>query len=185
MVFRIYAFNQQWTDLDLNTFDQFQKAVKRVLSINYGEPLNKHISKLKYFPNPLDITHMHAVCYEERGYQLFKFSMSQEVKKGPSQLWLKRISRTNVVLFTRYQRQLNRQSLRQNFFPMWNALDHSYRDRHLMTYYFVNLVVNDHLLTEMSPKSRQLVITSVTFIQITPLLCLQPITNIYVKQYSQ
>ena len=58
----------------------------------------------------------------------------------------------------------------------------SYRDLFLMSYY---LVVNDHLLTEMSQKSRELAITSVTFIQITPLLCLWPITNIYVKQYSQ
>ena len=51
-----------------------------------------------------------------------------------------------------------------------------------MSYY---LVVNDHLLTETSQKSRELAITSVTFIQITPLLSLWPITNIYVKQYSQ
>ena len=47
--------------------------------------------KMKYFPNPLDITKfkntndflLHLVCYKERACQLMKFSMSQEVKKGP------------------------------------------------------------------------------------------------------
>ena len=61
------------------------------LQINYGESLNKHMSKLKCSPNPLDITQIrkandflpHAVCYEERVCQLLKFSMSQEIKKGP------------------------------------------------------------------------------------------------------
>ena len=49
------------------------------------------MSKLKCSPNPLDIIQirkandflLHAVCYEERVCQLLKFSMSQEVKKGP------------------------------------------------------------------------------------------------------
>ena len=43
------------------------------------------------FSNPLDIIQfrnandflLHVVCYEERACQLLKFSMSQEVKKGP------------------------------------------------------------------------------------------------------
>ena len=37
-----------------------------------------------------------------------------------------------VVLFTHYQRKFNGQSLRQNFFPMQNTLDRSYRDRYLI-----------------------------------------------------
>ena len=59
--------------------------------INYGEPLYKHTSKLKYFPSPLDITQfrntndflLHVVCYEGWACQLLKVSMSQKVKKGP------------------------------------------------------------------------------------------------------
>ena len=62
-----------------------------VFWINYGEPLYKHTSKLKYFPSPLDITQFRktndflllVVCYEERACQLLKFSMSQEVKQEP------------------------------------------------------------------------------------------------------
>ena len=36
---------------------------------------------------------------------------------------------TNVVLFTCFQRSFLGQSLRENFVPMRNALDRSYRDR--------------------------------------------------------
>ena len=39
---------------------------------------------------------------------------------------------TNVVLSTCYQRQFIGQSLRENFFPMQNTLDRSYRDRLLI-----------------------------------------------------
>ena len=51
--------------------------------------------------------------------------MSQEVKKGPFaaliiesslQVFFNVFPETNVVLFTNYQRQLNGQSMRQNFF---------------------------------------------------------------------
>ena len=71
-----------------SSFDQFQKAFKRLFSINYGEPLN-NISKLKYLPNPCDITQfknpnlLHIVCYEERANHREKFSMPQEVKNRP------------------------------------------------------------------------------------------------------
>ena len=34
----------------------FRKLSNGCFLINYGEPLYKHISKLKYFPNPLDVT---------------------------------------------------------------------------------------------------------------------------------
>ena len=63
------------------------------------------------------------------------------------------IPETIVVLFTYYQKQFNGKSLRQNIFPMQNALDRSYRDRHLSSYikwfYFKNLYHTDseaHLL---------------------------------------
>ena len=71
-----------------SNFDQFQKAFKRLFSINYGEPLN-NISKLKYLPNPWEITQfknpnlLHVVCYEERANHREKFSMPQEVKNRP------------------------------------------------------------------------------------------------------
>ena len=62
----------------------FRKVSNGCILINYGEPLIKHVSKLKYFPNPSrnkkDFL-LHAVCYEERAFQLLKFSMSQGVKK--------------------------------------------------------------------------------------------------------
>ena len=68
-----------------------ESCLTGVFWINYGEPLSKHSSKLKYFPSPLDITQfrntndflLHVVCYEGRACQLLKVSMSQKVEKGP------------------------------------------------------------------------------------------------------
>ena len=63
-----------------------------VFLINYGEPLYKHISKLKYFPNPLDITQQSGTqsiscCMQcvTRSELVKKKNekMSQEVKKEP------------------------------------------------------------------------------------------------------
>ena len=61
------------------------------------------------------------------GYSTFEISMSQEVKKAP----FVALTFESVVLFTCYQRWFIGQSLRENFFPMRNTLDRSYRDRHL------------------------------------------------------
>ena len=99
----------------------FRELSNGCILIIYGEPLNKHISKLKYFPNLLDITQLrntkdlvlHVVCYEERACQLLKFSMSQEVKRGllaaliiksSQKSFFNVFSKTNAVLFTYYQR---------------------------------------------------------------------------------
>ena len=79
--------------------------------------------------------------YVNQLIQLLKFSMSQEVKKGPLTALTFENSKsfnfnvfpeTNVVLSTCYQRQFIGQSLRENFFPMQNTLDRSYRDRLLI-----------------------------------------------------
>ena len=43
---------------------------------------------------------------------------------------VKKIFHSSVLLFSSVQ-GFNGQSLRQNFFPMWNGLDRSERDRHL------------------------------------------------------
>ena len=51
---------------------------------------------------------MHVVCYEERACQLWKFSISREVKKGPFAALIIKSSKKNfnvfpkinVVLFT-------------------------------------------------------------------------------------
>ena len=70
----------------------FRKLSNGCFQINYGEPLYKLISKLKYFPNPLDITQQSGTqsisccmwCVTRSELVNFgKFSMSQEVKKGP------------------------------------------------------------------------------------------------------
>ena len=79
---------------------------------------------------------LHVVWYE--AFQLLKFSMSQGSKKGPfAALTIKNFKNfyfnvfpeSCVVLFTCYQIEFIRQSLRENFFPMRNTLDHSYGDR--------------------------------------------------------
>ena len=98
----------------------FRKLSNWCFKINYDEPLNKRISKLKCILYTLNITHfkntkyflLHAVWYEDRAIQLLKFSMSQEVKKGLLRLWLLRALQIffsvfpgiNVMLFTYYQR---------------------------------------------------------------------------------
>ena len=74
---------------------------------------------------------LHAVWYEDRAFQLLKFSMSQEVKKGPfaalsfesckNFVLTYRFQETNMVLFTSYQRYFIGQNLRENFVPMRNA----------------------------------------------------------------
>ena len=64
------------------------------------------------------------------------------------------IPETIVVLFTYYQKQFNGKSLRQNIFPMQNALDRSYRSPlkflyQMSLFYFKNLYHTDseaHLL---------------------------------------
>ena len=74
---------------------------------------------------------LHAVWYEDRAFQLLKFSMSQAVKKGPfaalsfesckNFVLTYRFQETNMVLFTSYQRYFIGQNLRENFVPMRNA----------------------------------------------------------------
>ena len=132
-----------------STFDHFQKAVQRVFLINYDEPLNKQISKLKCILYTLYITQfkdtkyflLHAVWREDRAIQLLKFSMSQEVEKGPFAV-LTFESSKNVIL-TYFQKLMwfyllvTKDSLLSKiwgklFFMMRNALDCSYRDRHLI-----------------------------------------------------
>ena len=69
----------------------FRKLSNECFEINHDEPLNKRISKLKCILYTLYIIHfkntkyflLHAVWYKDRAIQLLKFSMSQEVKKGP------------------------------------------------------------------------------------------------------
>ena len=90
-----------------------------------------HFKNTKYFL-------LHAVWYEDRAIQLLKFSMSQEVKKGPFAA-LTFESSKNFIL--RYFQKLmwfyllvTKDSLLgkvwgKNFFPMRIAMDHSYRDR--------------------------------------------------------
>ena len=65
------------------------------------------------------------MCHEERACQKKNEKISQEVKKEPFaaffiesslQAFLSVFPETNVVLFTNYQRYLNGQSMRQNFF---------------------------------------------------------------------
>ena len=76
-----------------------------------------------------------ASCDMKRGpgFSTFEFSMSQEVKKGPfaaltiessKKFYFNVFPETNLVLFTRYQRNFIRE--RENFGPMRNALDRSY-----------------------------------------------------------
>ena len=69
------------------------------------------MSKLKCSPNPLDIIQirkandflLHAVCYEERVCQLLKFSMSQEVKKGPfAALIMESSPNFSLIFFFKY-----------------------------------------------------------------------------------
>ena len=74
---------------------------------------------------------LHAVWYEDRAFQLLKFSMSQEVKKGPfaalsfesckNFVLTYRFQETNIILFTSYQRYFIGQNLRENFVPVRNA----------------------------------------------------------------
>ena len=80
--------------------------------------------------------------------------MSQEVKKGPfaaltiessKKFYFNVFPETNLVLFTRYQRNFIRESLRENFGPMRNALDRSYWDRHLK-FIWQNILVLSNLL---------------------------------------
>ena len=83
---------------------------------------------------------MHAVWYEDQGIQLLKFSMSQEIKKGPlADLTFE--SSKNFIL-TYFQKLMwfyllaTKDSLLGKvwgkiFFPMQNTLDRSYRDRRL------------------------------------------------------
>ena len=95
----------------------FRRVSNGCILINYGEPLIKHISKLKYFPSPSRNKNdflLHAVCYEERACQLLKFSMSQGVKTGPFEtliiesfqkiIYFNVFPKINVVLFIYYQR---------------------------------------------------------------------------------
>ena len=65
------------------------------------------------------------VCHEERACQKKNEKISQEVKKEPFaaffiesclQAFFSVFPETNVVLFINYQRYLNEQSMRQNFF---------------------------------------------------------------------
>ena len=131
----------QWPGLDLrnniqerkSTFDQFQKLSDGCFQINYGEPLNKHTSKLKCFPNPLDITKSrnannflpHAVCYEKRACQLLNFR-SRKVEKGPfaaliiesPQNYFKRISGNQCDSIYFLPKIVNGESLWQKFIPM-------------------------------------------------------------------
>ena len=83
--------------------------------------------------------------YEDQGIQLLKFSMSQEVKKGPLAA-LTFESFKNFIL-TYFQKLIwfyllaTKDSLLgkvrgKTFFPMRNTLDRSYRDRLLKHFQF-------------------------------------------------
>ena len=66
----------------------FRKLSNKSFEMNYDEPLNKRKSNWNAFYTPnishsLRIQKIFAVWYEDRAFQLLKFSMSQEVKKGP------------------------------------------------------------------------------------------------------
>ena len=108
----------------------FRKLSNECFEINHDEPLNKRISKLKCILYTLYIIHsknrkyflLHAVWYKDRAIQLLKFSMSQEVKKGPFAALTFESSKKFIL---RYFQKL-----------MWfyllvakDALDRSYRDR--------------------------------------------------------
>ena len=102
----------------------------------FHTPYVSHFKNTKYFL-------LHAVWYEDRAIQLLKFSMSQEVKKGPFAA-LTFESSKNFIL-TYFQKLMMfyflvaKDSLLgkvwgKTFFPMRNAQDRSYRDRHLITF---------------------------------------------------
>ena len=106
-----------------------------------GEYQNWNTLYTPYISYSLRITKiflLHAVWYGNRAFQLLKFSMSQEVKKrlflalsieSSKNFYCNVFPETNVVLFTCFQRLFIGQSLRENFVPMRNTLDRSYRDR--------------------------------------------------------
>ena len=87
--------------------------------MNYDEPLNKRKSNWNAFYTPyishsLRIQKIFAVWYEDRAFQILKFSMSQEVKKKRAfcsfdygelkKFYFNASPENNVVLFTCYQR---------------------------------------------------------------------------------
>ena len=80
---------------------------------------------------------LHAVWYEDRAIQLLKFSMSQEVKKGPfaaltfessKNFMLTHFQKLMWFYFIVTKDRLLGKVWGGNFFPMRNTLDRSYRD---------------------------------------------------------
>ena len=64
----------------------FRKLSNKSFEMNFDEPLNKRKSNWNAFYTPyishsLRIQKIFAVWYEDRAFQILKFSMSQEVKK--------------------------------------------------------------------------------------------------------
>ena len=84
---------------------------------------------------------MTYLSINEQAFQLLKFSMSQEVKKGP---FAALTIESSIKFILTYFHELmwfyffaTKDSLlgkfwRKNIFPMRNALDRSYKDRHLI-----------------------------------------------------
>ena len=105
----------QWSALDLRNITPrkneylwpiSESRLKGVFKLNYGEPLNKHMSKLKRYPNPLHITQfrnandflLHVVC------ELVNFwncRCLKRTKKGLLQLWLLRTVKNVFQRITR------------------------------------------------------------------------------------
>ena len=123
--------------------ESFQTSVFKLSMTNLwiGEYQNWNTFYTPYISYSLRITKiflLHAVWYGNRAFQLLKFSMSQEVKNKAffsfvywelKKFYFNVFPETNLVLFTCFQRSFIGQSLRENFVPMRNALDRSYRDR--------------------------------------------------------
>ena len=96
----------------------FRKLSNKSFEMNFDEPLNKRKSNWNAFYTPyishsLRIQKIFAVWYEDRAFQILKFSMSQEVKKRAfcsfdygelKKFYFNASPENNVVLFTCYQR---------------------------------------------------------------------------------
>ena len=120
----------------------FRKLSNKSFEMYYDEPLNKRKSNWNAFYTPyishsLRIQKIFAVWYEDRAFQLLKFSMSQEVKKGPFAALTMESSKNFILTHLRKIMWFYLPATKDNllgkvwgkfFFPMRNALDRSYRD---------------------------------------------------------
>ena len=87
----------------------FRKVSNGCILINYGEPLIKHISKLKYFPNPSrNKKRFLAACSVLRraSFSTFEvFDVARGQKKGLLKLWLLRAFKKLYIL-TYFQKSM-------------------------------------------------------------------------------